>query len=536
MTKKQASKPAPWLSLDYMTAIRFYHELLNGPDLTPEQVNANKKRLAENDLFFLLCFVLRRSDMVHPFIFERCREVQAEPDDRLDLWAREHGKSSVITFGLTIFEIINNPEITVGIFSHTKSIARDFLKQIKTELEQNPELHRLWPDIFWEDPQKQSHRWSIDGGIVVKRVGNPKEATVEGHGLVDGMPTGRHYDLMVYDDVVTMEGVSTPEQIKKTTTAFQMSDNLGSIGGRKRYIGTRYHLFDTYRTMMDDKIAVPRIHPAREGGREDGKPVWMSEELLLRKRRVQGPYVFSSQMLLNPVADAAMGFKEEWLRYEEEFDQNVAKKILWRFIIVDPAGSKQRDKNDYTTMWVIGHGADQKYRVLDCIRDRLNLTGRWEALYGLHQKWRPHMVVYEEYGMQADIEHFLFRQKQLMYEFDITPIGGSMPKNQRILRMVPFFEDGRMILPRKIHYIDYQNITRELIGDFIEQEYLAFPVLSHDDMFDCLARIADLEEKGLIQTPATQEQQQQDRSQEMIRRAMKNIESQNRGGESWLTV
>jgi len=130
--------------------------------------------------------------------------------------------STIITFGLTIFDIINDPEITVGIFSHTKAIARDFVRQIKTELENNNDLPRLWPDIFYNDPARASKRWSIDNGIVVKRKQNPKEATVEGHGLVDGMPTGKHFKGRVYDDVVTKESVSTPEQMAKTTDARQV--------------------------------------------------------------------------------------------------------------------------------------------------------------------------------------------------------------------------------------------------------------------------------------------------------------------------
>ena len=31
--------------------------------------------------------------------------------------------------------------------------------------------------------------WSLDGGLVVKRKSNPKEATVEAWGLVDSQPT-----------------------------------------------------------------------------------------------------------------------------------------------------------------------------------------------------------------------------------------------------------------------------------------------------------------------------------------------------------
>lgn len=429
--------------------------------------------------------------------------IQVENPDGLYLIGRNHvttHNSTVITFALTIFDIINNPEITVGIFSHTKSIARDFLKQIKTELEMNEDLWDLYPDVFYRDPAKNSPRWSVDGGIVVKRTQNPKEATVEGHGLVDGMPTGRHFKLKVYDDVVTKEGVNTPEQIHKTTEAFQMSDNLGSEGGHNRYIGTRYHLFDTYSVIIDQKIAVPRIHAATYNGKEHGIPVLLSRETLANKRLKQGPYVYSSQMLLNPVADASMGFKLEWI-IKQDIEYNTAMKRLWRFIIVDPAGGKQRTGNDYTTMLVIGYGEDGKYRVLDMRRDRMRLTQRADTLIELHKKWKPQLVAYEEYGMQADIEHIQFRQKQDLYEFDIHPLGGNMNKKLRILRLVPYFEGGRIILPTYLHQTDYQDQLRDLVKDFIEEEYTAFPVLKHDDMIDCLARIEDLVAEKLIQSP-----------------------------------
>jgi len=510
-----------WFEYDYVTTLHYYNGCLatalkKGGKEAERQM---RRDFAANDLFFLLTNVLHRKDANRKWLFERCREFQRDPDDRLDLWAREHYKSTIITLGGNIFEIINDPEITIGIFSFTKAIAGDFLRQIKTELENNADLPLLWPDIFYQEPKKQSDRWSMDG-INVKRKGNPKEATVEACGLIEGMPTGRHYKLMDYDDIVTMEGVNTPELIAKTTAAFRMSDNLGTEGGRKRYVGTRYHLFDTYAEMIEEEIAIPRIHPATDDGTEHGRPVLLSQETLDKKRVAQGLYIFNSQQLLNPTADKAMGFQLPWV-VKADTDYNAAMASLWRFIIVDPSGGKQRTgkvgkKNDYTSMWVIGIGADGLYRVLDMRRDRMSLTQRCDALIDLHRLWKPGVVAYEEYGMQADIEHIKFVQKQQLYEFDITPLGGGMNKNLRILRLVPMFENGyksvqdggdglpksRIILPISCLRKDHTGQMRDLVKDFLEQEYVAFPVLKHDDMIDGLARIVDLEQMGLIEQPS----------------------------------
>lgn len=509
MSEIKKSEPIHF-ELGYQETVVYYAKVLaNAAKDGQDAVDNVKRDLGSTDLFFLMCFILKRTDMFREWLFDRCREVQRDPNDHLDLWAREHYKSTVITFGLTIFDMINNPEQTFAIFSHTKPIAKKFLSQIKTELENNEDFPLLWPDIFFENPRSQAQKWSEDTGIIINRKGNPKEATIEAHGLVDGQPTSRHFGCMIYDDVVTMESVSTPEQISKTTTAWQMSDNLGAVGGQKRYVGTKYHLFDTYRTMEETGEIKMRVHPCTENGKEDGKPVLMDRETLRKKRKLQGPYVFSSQMLLNPTADKAMGFNRDWLVHAD-VDYEKAMAQLWRFIIVDPAGGKQRKNNDYTTFWVIGHGSDGKFRVLDMVRDRLSLSGRAENLFELHRHWQPHLVAYEEYGMQADIEHMNYVQEQELYEFDITPLGGAMSKELRILRLVPMFENGyeeggdpksRIILPNKCIKVDHQNISHDLVRDFIEQEYTAFPVLKHDDMIDGLARIIDLEEMGLIEKP-----------------------------------
>src|SRR5207253_2055331 len=86
--------------------------------------------------------------------------------------------------------------------------AKKFLRQIKDTFERHDYLKALYHDVLWADPRQQSPKWSEDEGIVVNRKSTPKEATIEAGGLIDGMPTGAHYKLRVYDDLVTEKSVT----------------------------------------------------------------------------------------------------------------------------------------------------------------------------------------------------------------------------------------------------------------------------------------------------------------------------------------
>lgn len=461
-----------------------------------DHADALMREACLRDLWVLLRYGLGRKDAHCQWVYDRCQEVQAAPDGCLDLWAREHYKSTIITFALNIQDILKSGgEVTIGIFSHTRPIAKAFLRQIKQELERNERLKRWFPDVLWADPAKESPKWSEDEGIVVKRKGNPKEATVEAWGLVDGQPTSKHFDILDYDDIVVESSVGTPEMIKKTTDALSNSYNLGKRGGKRRFVGTRYHFNDTYREIMRRGTAKPRLYPATVDGKVDGTPVFLTREELADKRRDQGPYVFGCQMLQDPTADDKQGFKSDWLKYAAVTSRGHNLAIL-----VDPASrktstSQKKATNDYTAIWVLGFGPDRKVYVHDMVRDRLSLTERAERLIQLHRYWSAkgpvQAVGWEEYGMQADIEHIRTVMEDENYRFDITPLGGRLGKNDRIRRLIPWFEQGRIYLPPSLVKINYEGKSVDLIQAFKNEEYLAFPVAAHDDMLDALARFLD---------------------------------------------
>ncbi len=722
-----------------LQVLEFYADFLSDAKKKGfEQVQAAMRELALKDLFFLLFHILNRRDINHPWLYERVREVEASPNGYLDLWAREHYKSTIISFGLSIQDILWDPEITIGIFSFNRPTSKSFLRPIKWEMESNQVLKTLFPDILYQDPGRESPKWSEDDGLIVKRKTNPKEATVEAWGLIEGMPTAKHYKIRVYDDIITERQVTNPEMIKGVITSWELSLNLGSqqvatrygVSNIQRYAGTRYHLNDPYREIVSRGTVKERKHPGTVDGTADGEPVLLNRETILQKRREMGPYVFgchsegtkilmsdwtekpiedvevgdevigfqflnrrtrltntavlakhngisdtqkcllesgrsvvstpdhmwwtgrpkgehrtyntlgfgykdlhgliraycppeelsddigkiriaswlggffdgegsfsgaihmyqseeknpivckvlreylailgfdwgetplkrgldfwikggkterlrflkwcqpvkqkskfmdsflntkngnyrgrdrlidlslasmqdvfnirtvtgnyiangyaskNCQILLNPVADEAQGFKAEWIRYwpKDSWD------TFNLYLLCDPAGEKKKT-NDYTVMLVIGLGEDRNYYLIDGIRDRLNLTERTDFLFKFHRQYHPVEVGYEKYGKDSDIEHIQYVMDREKYRFNIKELGGPTPKNDRIRRLIPIFEQGRMYFPSKLSFIDHEGKPRDLVREFITDEYCNFPVGTHDDIFDCMARI-----------------------------------------------
>ena len=478
-----------------LEAHEFYRTTLQAAEkISPAEVRAVMAEIGRNDLFYLLHYILKRVDIDDDWLYDRCREVQLNPNGYLDLWAREHYKSTIITFALTIQDVLNDPEITIGIFSITRTASKKFLTQIKEELESNETLKELYPDVLFKDPEKQSSRWSLEFGLLVKRKSNPKESTIEAYGLVKGLPTNRHFKIRIYDDVIDEENVTNPEMIKKSIKAWELSLNLGSIQPCAHYdgvdlertIGTRYHINDPYKEIIKREAAIPRIYPGTENGEPDGKPVFWTPELMAKKRRKMGSYIFGCQILQNPTADMVHGFKAEWIQYWTpknwlEFN---------RYLLCDPAGEKKKE-NDYTVMLVIGLGADQNYYLIDGLRDRLNLTERARAYIRLHRMYSPTNSGYEKYGKDSDIEHIEYVMEQENYRFYIQELGGPMPKNDRIRKLVPIAEAGRLYIPVQCPYIDYEKRQHNLSVELINDELIDFPVASHDDILDCFARVLD---------------------------------------------
>lgn len=393
-----------------------------------------------------------------------------------------------------------NPTNCVIAASHTQELAERFGRRVRN-IVAGVEHQRIFRGVGVAADSSAAGRWDTSHGGEYYAAG------------VGGSVTGRRADLAIIDDPVRSREDADSETIRNKQWAWWRDDLTTRLkpGAGVVLIMTRWHEDDLAgRLLADITGAATRVRIIRlpmlaqendELGRAAGEPLWpewFTPEMVAQAQRE--PRTWSALYQQEPRPIGGGEFRRDWLCFWTNPPATGSRVIL-----VDPASGKHRDRGDYTSMWVLGCGHDGNIYAVDSIRDRLNLTERSTRLFDLVRKWRPSVVGYEEYGLQADIEFIRAEQERQQYRFRIKELGGGLRKADRIRRLIPLFQTGKLWLPKELKRTCSDGVTHDLIQDFIEQEYLSFPVAAHDDALDCLARIEDDEIKRALREVPQQE-------------------------------
>lgn len=336
------------------------HKQFSAPTNYYPQCDDWYRALVLNDLFFITYFHLRIKKANHPFVIDRCREVQQGAENgHLDLWARGHFKSSILTTAKPVQKILRNPEERICIFSFKRDNALKFFLPIKELLEKDQQLIKLFPDVLDPDPRTYP-LWTRDLGITVKRKGFYREPTLMWSAMMEGLPTGMHFTGKVYDDIMTADLARSPAQMEQAKFMFDMSQNLtDNDTGEDRtewevIAGTPYHFNDVmiYIENLKNYDGTPayktRKYPATHDGTIDGTPVLLTQQALDKLKRDKRS--FASQQLLNPVHadDRTLNFKRL-----VEIPTSQLPKNLYKFLLVDPAGTMDHAKSHKGDRWAV---------------------------------------------------------------------------------------------------------------------------------------------------------------------------------------
>lgn len=201
-------------------------------------------------------------------------------------------------------------EARILLANENEQKCKENMDVLKRHSQENVWLRWLWPQVFWDDPQKQSPRWT-DFQLEFKRTGVWAEPSITILGVKTGF-IGKYYDMILPDDICGPAARSSPkvmETAKKwwraSKTRFYMK--TGPRMGIHIGIGTHWGADDVFVEWQKDP-QVQFMRRSVEEAREEGGPllpIWpekYSPEVIENIRKSTDPIDWALWWMNKPVS------------------------------------------------------------------------------------------------------------------------------------------------------------------------------------------------------------------------------------------
>ena len=399
-----------------------------------------------------------------------CKFLQLEyPLKKLVELPRGFLKTTVTSVYYPIWRAINRPSIRVLITQNTFDNAAKRVQEIRSIFEKNELFRALYPELI-PNFNSKSVRWSNECAEVNRPTTYP-EGTFEAAG-VGTKVTSRHYDLIIEDDLVTAESsdlsedeiAPNMEDVSKAIGWHKMATNL-SIDYKtfeRIHIGTRWFQDDIISYIKEKEPGYARFKKTVLDDKHNPiYPLRFDQSVLDAKKEEMGTYMYATQMMLDPTPLEKMLFKPQWTRYFNTAPET--KNIL----CIDPAIGESKHNCD--SAFVVAGGADNGLiYIREAMSGRYNLTEILKLTFALIKKYEVKKLVveniaYQEALVQAiEIEKERENDKGVKINEDVhfsivreTP-GGKDSKDARIQSMIPYFENGKVLLTKDMNKLEKQ--------------------------------------------------------------------------------
>ena len=419
---------------------------------------------------------------------------------KLVLMPRYTFKSTLATVGYSLWNMVCNSDTRILIYSDATSKAEAFLSSIKSHIEGKvaKSLFRQYYPHWETDPR--AGKWNESQIIISIRKTAFPEPSVDTGGI-DTSKVGLHYDIIIFDDIVSDKNITTKDQMDKVTDCYKKALSLLKPNGIVLITGTRWHFGDLYGRIIAENSLKGSfgifIRKAEENGRyffDDIGESSLTKDFLDLQRKEQGSYLYSCIYNNCPTDPETAVFKVQ----DFSFYGNIKPDDLYITITCDPAGEGE----DFTGITVVGTDNNMDMHVLEVVNKHLQPSEIVDTIINLQYKYKFPILGIEtnffrgmlepEIKRRRDEEHKLNPERFKLFgvhEFEASSRKGQ-GKTNRIMALQPFHER---------HAIKFPGERFELLtGAFSELAYqmIQFPNSAHDDCVDSLAWHVPLIRKG----------------------------------------
>lgn len=383
------------------------------------------------------------------------------------------GKSERVSHWTPLWALTRNPALRVGEASADAELAVRWGRQIKRDVEENPDL-----GIQLRRDSRAAGRWE----------------TLQGGGLycvgVGGTLTGHAIDFLVIDDPIKNRAQAESKAYREAL--WDWYENVVKVRARRIVLmATRWHTDDLTGRLLQREpgewvvLSMPAIAETKDDplGRQVGEEIESANPELhtpgwfAATQKTTSAYVWNSLYQQHPTAAAGGIFKRADWQYWHPLDGDRLRldtdfydlRDCWRYITIDLATSIKTSA-DWTvaTAWAITLGGDLV--VLDRIRDRVPDLDHAAFLAPLRQRWLS----------QFDVVHVESRMfgTRLVYALGergvpIAELHADVDKLTRALPYAGLVKQRRVWLPANAPWLD----------EWID-EHADFPAAAHDDQVD----------------------------------------------------
>jgi predicted phage terminase large subunit-like protein len=401
----------------------------------------------------------------------------------LILMPRGTFKSSIVTVGLSIQYLLNDPNGRILIDSETFSKSKAFLSEIKGHLEDNEKLREIFYVLYecYPDDKRKHDLWSDSQINIAARKLKRKEASISCAGI-DVTKNGMHYDLIIADDLHSEKNITTADQLQQVKDHYKLAFSLLDPGMSFVVIGTRWHHLDLYSHILEEEIHRFNVIKRKAIFGEENEllfPERLTHEFLEDVKKTQGSYIFSCQYLNEPVDDETAVFKRSYFQ-PIEWELVKDRPINW-FVAIDPSADGQYA--DYGAFILAGMDYERNLYVREVFRAKMNYKAIIDLAFEWYNRFSPRRMAIETVATQKQIEYMLNDEQKLRGVW--MPIqfikSRTKSKEERITALAPYYEFARIYHVKGI----------KQLGEF-EEELANFPKGTHDDMIDALATILEI--------------------------------------------
>lgn len=388
--------------------------------------------------------------------------------------ARGHGKSEYYSAVLPAWLIGTTPTLRCVHVTSTDALAAMYSRRLQAVIE-SPLYRQIFPAVPGRGRKWTEAEWALD-------LPGQRDPTWRCAGRGSSI-TGGRADVLIVDDVVTLETARTPGERAHTLEWFRQTllPMLVPETGRLLIIGTRYHEEDLYATLMAGGMPA-QIYPAEDAAGHILWPKRFTRAALQARRHppLGSAASYAAQYLCTPQHPAGEVFRRGWFPLLTGEPPSL-EEVWWAW---DTAVGVTTTA-DYSAGLLGGRGADGLVYVLAVARGRWAPSTAKMQVIAAWDRARAHWGSRLRGALVEDTKEGRVLQAWLRESAAHIPVvlvsPGGQDKATRAALIAPYCEAGRVLL---CPGVDGTGWTDDLLS-----ELAAFTPdgrHTHDDQVDAL--------------------------------------------------